>query len=313
MKQRKSLLVGILLASLAAFIWSWNFIIARGIAGEVPPVTINFFRWIVATIFILPFAFKTFQREKHLLRQHKFYLFWTALTGISVFNALLYVAGHYVTAINLALLGTTSSPVFAIILAAIFLKERISLLRILGLLVCIAGILFLLSSGDINTLLNFHFSKGDWIVLMAALMFAIYNTLVKRKPAEISPVTFLFVTFLIGTVLMVPFYIYESSYSEPVQWSFPLAGIFLFLGVGASVLSYFCWNIAIGHMGSARTALFGNLIPFFSIIEAVLVLGEEFSMIDFVSGILIIAGLVIANVEGLKQKKLIMPASTNPQ
>lgn len=302
MKQRKSLLAGILLASLAAFIWSWNFIIARGIAGQVPPITINFIRWTVATLFILPFAIKPFLRERQLLLKHKQYLFWTALTGISIFNALLYVAGHYVTAINLALLGTTTSPVFSIILAAMFLKERISALRIIGLFVCIAGILFLLASGSLETLLNFQFSNGDWLVLLAALMFAVYNTLVKRKPAEISPVTFLFITFLIGSLLMIPFYIFERSYAAPVEWNLSLLGIFIFLGVGASVLSYFCWNIAIGHMGAARTALFGNLIPFFSIIEAVLLLGETFSIVDFFSGLLIIAGLLIANLEGLRQK-----------
>jgi drug/metabolite transporter (DMT)-like permease len=311
MKQGKNLFAGILLASLAAFIWSWNFIVARAIAGEVPPITINFYRWVIATIFILPFAIKSFRKERHLLWQHKGYLLWTAIAGISVFNTLLYVAGHYVTAINLALLGTTSSPVFAIILAALFLKERISLLRVLGLLTCIAGILLLLSSGDINTLLNFTFSRGDWIVLLAALMFAVYNTLVKRKPVNISPMTFLFVTFFIGTVLMIPFYLVETINSTPVTWSLSLAGIFLYLGIAASVLSYFCWNIAIGHMGSARTALFGNLIPLFSIIEAVLILGEKLELVDMLSGLIIITGLIIANIEGIRQKTPLANLSRN--
>ena len=299
----KSLSIGIFLACLAAFIWSWNFIIARAISNQVPPVAINFYRWSVATIFIVPFAIRSFRKEKHILLQHKQYLFWTALAGISVFNTLLYVAGHYVTAINLALLGTTTSPVISIILAAVFLKERISFLRVIGLLICITGILFLLSSGHLQTLINFRFSKGDWIVLGAAFMFAVYNTLVRRKPSTISPVTFLFITFLIGTLLMIPAYLMERQYTTPVEWTWSLIGIFLYLGIAASVLSYFFWNLAIGHMGSARTALFGNLIPLFSILEAMIILGEQISMIAIFSGMLIITGLVMANVEGLRQQR----------
>jgi drug/metabolite transporter (DMT)-like permease len=292
----RNIYTGIALAVLATLIWSGNFIIARGVATQIPPVSLAFYRWLLASLLLLPIAFRKFNQEKSLVSRHLPYMFWVALTGISLFNTFLYVAAHYTTAINLALIGTTSSPVFAIILAAIFLKERVGLLRILGLLLCISGILMLLTGGDAQKLLTLQFTTGDGWVLLAALFFAIYNTLVRRKPAAISALTFLFTSFAMGTVVLFPFYLYETMHTPAVVWNTGLFAAILYLGAGTSVVAYLCWNLAIGKLGAARTALFGNLIPLFSIIEAVIFLNEEFTRIHLFSGLLIIAGLVMANL-----------------
>ena len=183
----KNIYTGIALATLAAFIWSGNFIIARGVYKQIGPVSLAFYRWIIATMIILPFAIKTFTREWNTVWRSGHYLFWTSLTGISLFNTFVYIARHYTTAINLALIGTTSSPIMSIIMARIFLKERIGWMKLLGMFVCIAGILFLLSKGDLQNLIYFRFTAGDGWILAAAAAFAVYNTLVKKKPAGACP------------------------------------------------------------------------------------------------------------------------------
>ena len=121
--------------------------------------------------------------------------------------------------------------------------------------------------------------------------------LVRRKPATLHPLTFLFTVFATGTLILVPFFVLEWSHAAPVQWSFHLVLIILYLGAGASVLAFLCWNMAIARLGAARTALFGNLIPVFSILEAVLILGEQFTWVHVVSAVLVIAGVVIANLK----------------
>jgi drug/metabolite transporter (DMT)-like permease len=134
-------------------------------------------------------------------------------------------------------------------------------------------------------------------VLLAALFFAIYNTLVRKKPAAISSLSFLFASFAMGTVILFPFYLYETMHTPAVAWNTGLFAAILYLGAGTSVVAYLCWNVAIGKLGAARTALFGNLIPLFSIIEAVIFLDEKFTRIHLFSGLLIIAGLVMANLK----------------
>jgi drug/metabolite transporter (DMT)-like permease len=293
---KQQITFGIALAVLATLIWSGNFIIARGVIKSIPPVTLAFYRWLSATVIILPFAWKYFTAELKLVKQGFWFLFLAAVTGVSMFNTFVYIAGHYSTAINMAILGTCSSPIMSVILARIFLKEKITSLRIFGMIVCIVGILLLLSKGHLENLLSFRFTKGDWWVLAAAFAFAVYNTSVKKKPKEMNPANFLFVIFLIGTIILLPFYIYELKEKGGIAINLSNLGAIIYLGLGASVFCFLIWNKAIGALGAGRTALFGNLIPVFSTIEAVLLLNEKITSVHIISFILVVAGLIIANM-----------------
>jgi drug/metabolite transporter (DMT)-like permease len=188
----------------------------------------------------------------------------------------------------------------SIIMARIFLKERIGWMKLSGMVICIIGILFLLSKGNFKNLLAFKFSSGDAWMLVAALCFAAYNIFVRKKPSAISSINFLFVTFLFGSVLLLPFFVWEQTQSHVADWNVQLIGAILYLGIGASVICFFIWNISIGILGAGRTALFGNLIPIFSSLEAVIILNEEFSWIHIVSMIIVFAGLLLANLRPLK-------------
>lgn len=291
----KNIYTGIALAVLATIIWSGNFIVAKAVNNDIPPIALNFYRWLVASVIIFPFAYKKFKAEWPVIKKSWRYLFWAALAGVSLFNTFVYVGAHYTSAINLALIGTTSSPIMSVILAKIFLKERVSLLKAIGMLLCIAGVLYLLSKGNLNNLLQLRFGKGDLWVLLSAFCFAVYNTMVKKKPAGISQVSFLFTIFSIGMLLVVPFFIWEAGRFPAVQWDTGLIISIVYLGLGASVICFLIWNIAITHLGAGRTALFGNLIPVFSSIEAILFLHEDFYGFYIVSMMLIFTGLVLAN------------------
>ncbi|MGI8584247.1 MAG: DMT family transporter, partial [Chitinophagaceae bacterium] len=195
---KRNTYTGIAFAVITVIIWSGNFIIARGLYKQIPPVSLAFYRWALASVIIFFLGYKSFIAEKTFIFKSRKYFFWVALMGITLFNTFIYVAGHTTSAINLALIGTTAAPIFAIIISAIFLKESISPLRIAGLLFCIAGVVVLLSKGSMNTLLAFRFTAGDVWILLSAFVFSIYTVLVKRKPAAVSPVTFLFVVFIGG-------------------------------------------------------------------------------------------------------------------
>ena len=292
---QKNIYIGIWLAILATIIWSGNFIVAKAVHKEIPPISLNFYRWLVAALIIFPLAYKRFRAEWSIVRKSWNYLFWISLTGISLFNTFVYIGAHYTSAINLALIGTTSSPIMSIIFARIFLKEKIGWMKLAGLILCVTGVLFLLSKGDFHNLLHLKFSEGDLWVLLAAFCFAIYNTMVKKKPAAISPINFLFVIFSFGTLMVFPFFVWETNHSPAVEWNGSLVLSILYLGLAASVICFLIWNAAIGKLGAGRTALFGNLIPIFSSIEAALLLHEDFTWIHVVSMIIVFTGIILAN------------------
>ncbi len=292
---QKNIYTGIGLAVLATFIWSGNFIVARAVNKEISPISLNFYRWLIASIIIFPFAYKKFKAEWKVVKQSWHYLFWISLTGIALFNTFVYIGAHYTSAINLALIGTTSSPIMSVLFARIFLKEKVGWMKFSGMLLCIIGVLFLLSKGNFRNLVHLKFSEGDLWVLLAAFCFAIYNTMVKKKPAGISPVNFLFVIFLFGTLMVFPFFIWEINQSTPVEWNSNLILSILYLGLGASVICFLIWNMAIRKLGAGRTALFGNLIPVFSSIEAAVILHEDFTWVHVTSMVIVFVGIVLAN------------------
>ncbi|MEO8406279.1 MAG: DMT family transporter, partial [Chitinophagaceae bacterium] len=244
-----------------------------------------------------PFAIKRFKQEWPVVKKSGLYLVAAALTGVALFNTFVYIAAHYTTAINLALIGTTSSPIFAVILSAIFLKEKIGPLKMTGMILCIAGVVYLLCKGDFQNLLALRFTAGDGWALLAAFTFAIYSPLVRKKPTGISSINFLFVTFWTGVLLLLPAFLIGVFNGASIQWTPDLFLIILYLGVGTSVISFLCWNKAIGHLGSGRTALFGNLIPVFSSIEAAIILHEKFTTVHVISMLAVFTGIVVVNLE----------------
>ncbi len=174
-------------------------------------------------------------------------------------------------------------------------------MKLTGLLICIAGILLLLSKGSWERLLTFQFTTGDSWILSGALFFAIYNIFVRKNPTDIKGVDFLFITFLLGTLMLLPVYLFQLGSATPVLFDWKMISIFLYLGAGASVISFLCWNISIKYLGAGKTALFGNLIPVFSTMEAVWLLGEKLEWIYIAGGSLVIGGLIIANLRKHKQ------------
>lgn len=288
---------GVILAVAATLLWSGNFIIARKASDSIGPITLAFYRWGCATVVLFPFALKKIKAESEAMKLNWKSLLLLSFTGIALFNTFVYIAGHHTTAINMALIGTTSSPIFATAMAAVFLKERLGFFRIIGMLICISGIVLLISKGSWDVLKHFKFSIGDAWILAGSFAFAVYNILVRKKPSGISPLSFLWILFCIGTLMLLPFFILEQNFTNyQTIWSAELVGSILYLGIGTSVLAFWSWNLAIAKLGAGRTVLFGNLIPVFSTLEAVFLLGEQMTFIHLISGMLVIAGLIMANI-----------------
>jgi drug/metabolite transporter (DMT)-like permease len=290
---------GYIMAICAALLWSGNFIIAKDSAKSIQPASLCFLRWAIAAILFTPFVLKRIINEWAEIKKHFIHLTITAIFGITLFNTFTYIAAPDVPAIHLSLFNATASPIFSIILAAIFLKEKLTVIKIVGILISIAGILMLLTNGQLQHLLSFEFHKADWWIMASALSFAIYNIFVKTKPSSLHPQVFLTVVFWIGIFFLFPFFIQEQLI-KPTEFNLKNTASVLYLGIGASLIAYLCWNAAIRKIGAGKTALFGNLIPVFSMTEAILILGEQLTMNQAISSLLIIAGLVVVNSRLIK-------------
>ena len=277
----------------ATFIWSWNFIIARGIAESIPPVALSFFRWGTAFLFILPFSFRAFLKEREAVKKNSGYIILMAFLSVTLFNTLIYIAGHTTTAINLSLIAI-SSPVFIILLSHFILGEKTPLSGWIGVAVTLTGVLHLICRGSLSILLSISFSIGDILITSAAVIFALYSILLKRKPGGIGRMTFLCVTFGIGTAMLLPLFILEHYFYPGTDFTPQVITSILYTGIFASVAAFFLWNRAVEIIGAPKAGMIYYTLPLFSSLWAFLFLGEQFRLIHLVSMILIISGIITA-------------------
>ena len=287
---------GVMLALLATVVWSFNFIAGRGLADNIPPFTLAAGRWSIAFLAILPLAGADLIRQRrHFLAHFRYYLV-ISLLGVSYFNTAIYFAAHTVPALNLSLIAC-SSPLFTIILARLWFGEAITRSRMIGIAVALAGILLLLTRGDLGVLARLSFQRGDLIMLSAALTFSLYTLLVRQRPAGCSQSAYLAATFGLGLVFILPASAWELAAGGSIVVTPGLVAGLLYVGLGASLFSFWCWAKAIEAIGPAKASVIYYSLPFFCGVEAVLFLGEPVLWVHYAGGALILGGLLLATKE----------------
>lgn len=290
---RSPLAAGAAMALAATIIWSGNFIVSRGPGQALNPATLAFLRWATALAFLAPFAARAVLRERRALARHLPYLTLTSLLGVTIFNTLIYMAGHTTEVLNMALIAT-SSPIFIILFARLFLGETVTPRRLAGLGLALPGVLLIVTRGDASLLAGLTFARGDLWMILASALFAAYSILVRLKPAEIGPIAFLAAGFGIGLALLVPWAAWEMhACGLPVLTPDVLVAV-LYIGIGASLLSYLFWNGAVARIGPARAGMIYYSLPLFSGLEAWLILGEPVGWFHLAGGACIIAGIALA-------------------
>lgn len=292
----KELMIGGLCALGATAIWAGNFIIARGFHHSLSPVGLAFWRWFAACVFVVPFALKDVVRQRRVIAKHLGYLAFCGFFGVTVFNTLIYVAGQVTGALNLSLIAMTC-PLYMVILAGLFFGERIHRGKIIGMTTAFFGVVLLFSGGSLSTLLGLRFNHGDLLMAMGAVLFAIYSLMVRKKPVQLSMMAYLASTFWLGTLFLLPVYIWDHGFSGAFRLPMDSLGVIVYTGLGASLISYGLWNRSVELMGASRTAAVYYTMPLFSGFEAFLFLGETMTWVHAASAALIISGLFFSNRE----------------
>lgn len=285
-------------AIIATIIWSGNFIVARSLIENIPPVSLAFWRWTVAVIILMPFALKPLISDWPIIKSNIIYLIITSIFGITLFNTLIYIASHTTSAINLSLIAITF-PIFVIILSRMFYKEVLTINKWIGISLVTLGVVTLMTKGDFTVLEEIIFTQGDFWMLLAAMTFSIYSLLLKKKPKKLGTRSFLLSTFLIGVIFLLPFYILESTTTQFSIYNISTNEFYsiIYIGLFASLVSYFLWSKAVYTLGPTKSSIIYYTLPIFSGIAAYIFLGEEIKVIHIMSMLLIMFGVLIAIYE----------------
>ena len=292
-------LTGYLFALGATAIWSGNFIIARGLSDTISPISLAFWRWTVAVIVFLPFALKPLIAEWNLIKKNFLYICVTSLLGVTIFNTLLYFAGQTTSAVNLSLISITF-PIFIVLLSSIFFGEQITVYKVAGILFVVTGVVLLITKGNFSSLLDISFAIGDLWMLLAAITFAVYSLLLKRRPQSMSIWAFQFATFIFGLIFLAPFFFWQNVTVPQSEFDIKTGLAILYIGVFASLVAFTFWNKAIVLVGPSKAGMIYYTLPVFSGISAFIFLNETITIIHLFSALLILPGILIANFESKK-------------
>ena len=287
----------ILALALAALFWSGNFIAGRALSGHIDPVTLNFTRWLIAIILLVPFVWRDMRTSAAVVRREWRLILGLGATGIAAFHTMTYLALQTTTATN-ALLILSLAPIAILAGAAMLGLERPNRRQLAGAITSIVGAGILITRGKLATIHNTTFVVGDLWMLVSVAIWASYSLLLRRRPADLLPNVALAASIAAGLIFLIPFLLLGSRTNLTAFASLPtLAGIG-YVAVFASIFSFMFWSYGVSRLGPSRSGQFILLMPVFGAVLAAILLGERPAPVEIVGALLVLTGIVIVERRG---------------
>ena len=278
-----------LLLVLANLFWAGNWIVGRAMRGDIPPLALSFWRWMIALIFILPLAWPHRRRDWATLAESWRWLALFGLLGTATYNALAYVGLQYTTATN-GLLLNSFVPVAIVALGWAFMGKRLRPLELLGIFTSLLGVVAIVARGDPRTLTLLEFNVGDAWIMASVLAWAIYTLLLPHRP-NVHPFSFLAGITVFGLFELLPAYGWEMASGRTMSLDWTTLATIAYTGFFAAFLGFVFWNRGVAEVGPAKAGLYYHLLPVFGIALSVLFLSEQPKAYHAIGVILIFAGI----------------------
>ncbi len=288
-----------ILLILTTIFWSGNFIVGKAASiYEIPPFSLNFYRWFFAGLILMPFTIKEIlNKRKYILDNIGFFII-LGITSITIFNSIVYYSLYYTQVISGVLMISTI-PVWIIFISSILNIEKTNIFQILGVALSLTGVLFIITKADVELIKNLDFNKGDLTMVIAMFSWALYSALLKKKKYEISQISLLQVIIITGLIFLIPIYFIEMNMGNTIKLGKPfyltLTYVVLFPGLAA----FFFWIKGIALIGANRAGAFLHLMPIFGAIMAMIIFKEKFMFYHFLGAIFIVTGITLSNKKKL--------------
>lgn len=292
---------------LAAFFWAGAFIAGKFSVPYIPVCSLTFLRFFFAVI-IMTLLFKVgdFGKDEsgqiyHLQKKHIPFFLFTGIVGMIGYHVLFFTSLKYTTAINSSIINAMN-PIMTTIFAGLMMRTIFPKMQIFGIVLSFAGVILTITGADADVLRSLAFNKGDLIMVGAMLCWSIYGVFSKMKGTDIPAFWLTYYSFVSCMIFVSPLVILEKPwvFIDRIPVSAWIA--VFYMSIFASVIGYLMQQVAIKEIGPSRTSIFINLVPVFSMILAVTILGEELKPIKLLTAGLIVAGVCICQISGSRGK-----------
>jgi drug/metabolite transporter (DMT)-like permease len=273
--------------------WAGNMIFGKYTAVEFPAIWMVFLRWVIALVFLIPMAqFIEKPSWLQVWKKNWVLILLLSASGIVIYNFLTYTSLQYTSSMNSSLINSLT-PALIMLLSMVFLKEKISVFQILGLITSFTGVLIVLTKGNLLQVFHAPYNKGDAVMVLSIVFWAVFS-LLGKKAKHISSVTLVALTAICGALLMLPFLFTQPLLFKNVT-SAGMMGV-IYLGIFPSVGSFIFWNNGIKLLGAGTAGISMNLLPVFTAVLAFL-LGQGLAATQMMGGVIVIAGMLLTSIK----------------
>ena len=280
---------------LTTLFWSGNFIVGKAASlFDIPPFTLNFYRWAFAWLILAPFTLKEVIDKKNYILKNIKLIIILGITSITIFNSIVYYSLNFTQVISGVLMISTI-PVMIIIFCWLFRIEKTNIYQIFGVIFSLLGVVVIITKADLNILLNLNFNKGDIWMVVAMFSWAMYSALLRKKKFELSQLSLLQIIITAGLIFLLPAYLVELSLGYKTSINLPFILTLTYVVLFPGLASFIFWIKGISIIGSNRSGIFLHLMPIFSTIMAILIFGEKFMIFHSIGAVLIIAGIILSS------------------
>ena len=284
-----------LLLTLSVLFWAGNFIVGKlATLFQIPPLTLNVYRWISVWLILMPFTYKEIYYNLHIIKKNWLIISFMGLITISTFNSVVYFALNHTQVIN-AVLVLAAIPAATIFFSLLMNVEKTNIPQIFGLLLSITGIGSIISHGDIQKIISLNFNKGDVWMLVCVISWALYSTLLKKNKFKFSHFTLIELMVTAGLVFLIPQLFYEQSIGLEVNFNKVFFFILFYVVVFPAIAAYYFWQKGVEIIGPNRSSMFIQLMPLFSAVMAIIIFKEKFELYHFVGATFIVSGIYLSN------------------
>ena len=280
---------------LAVFFWAGNFIVGKFASYyEIPPFSLNFYRWFFAWLILLPFTFKEIiSKKNYILENYKFYIL-LGITSVTIFNSIVYYSLNFTQVISGVLMISTI-PVMIMFISSILKIEKTNIFQIFGVICSFIGVILIITKANFELLVNLDFNKGDLTMVVAMFSWATYSVLLKKRKHELSQLSLLEVIITFGLIFLIPIYIAEYNLGFKINLNKPFVLVLIYVVLFPGLASFICWIKGISLIGANRSGVFLHLMPILSATMAIIIFSEKFMFYHLLGAIFILSGIILSN------------------
>ena len=280
---------------LAVFFWAGNFIVGKVASYyEIPPFSLNFYRWFFAWLILAPFTIPEIIKKKDYIKKNfKFYAL-LGITSVTIFNSIVYYSLNFTQVISGVLMISTI-PVMIMFISSILKIEKTNLFQILGVIFSFTGVILIITKADVEILKSLNFNKGDLTMVIAMISWATYSALLKKKKHQLTQLTLLEVIISFGLLFLIPVYLIEYKAGYFIQLNKPFIFVLTYVVLFPGLASFICWIKGISLIGPNRSSVFLHLMPILSAIMAMVIFKEKFMIYHVLGAIFILTGIILSN------------------